>query len=149
MSQKTKLAYLEEELEVLVNYRKFLMKKIDRLRKEITYEREKPEPPEKMKLSLMGNLYVPTNCITPHVLEYVKRPYTTVTALAEDAGVSHKTIMNILDAETEWTHDKIAEAVFMALDLPHIYSNLTPVRLTRYLKAVGAPEPPPSQYFEE
>lgn len=144
--QKSKLEYLEEELEILVDYRKFLVRKIDRLRKEITYERERPEPPEKTKLSLTGNLFIPTNCITPYVLEYSKRPFTTITGLAEEAGVSHKTIMNILDAETEWTNDKIAEAVFNALDLPHIYSQLTPVRLTTKRKAVG---PPPSHYFEE
>lgn len=144
--KKTRLEYLEEELEISVEYRKFLIKKIDRLRKEIAYERERPEPPEKTKLSLAGNLYVPTSCITPHVLEYVKRPYTTVTALAEEAGVSHKTIMNILDANTEWTNDKIAEAVFMALDLEHIYTQLTPVRLTTKRKVLG---PPPSHYYEE
>lgn len=144
MGKRPDLEILEEELATLVTFREYLQRKIDRLRHEIRYVKEERFS---NKLDVDRSLFIPTNCITPHVIKQLK--IESQTAFANRAGVSTRTITNIADAETEFTSDTIAEAVFLAMDLPHIYAQLTPVRLKKSAKMVDVPEPPPSQYFEE
>lgn len=143
ISNKTDLDYLEEELETLVVFRGYLQKKIERLRHQLRYEREKlSQSAGKVDRSL----WIPTNCITPYVIQYLKGD--SVSNLARDSAVSIKTITNIVNAETEFTSDRIAEAILLAMDLPHIYSDLIPVRLKKVGKQIAVPEPPFTHYEE-
>lgn len=142
MARRPDVEILEEELATLVTFKAYLQAKIEKLRHQIRYQTENPEI--QAITNVRRSLWIPTNCLTPYVIQYLKT--NTVTSLANAASVSSKTIMNIVDAETEFTSDPLAEAIFLAMGLPHIYSNLTPVRLKRIAKQA---EPPPSQYFEE
>lgn len=147
MPPRTKIEILEEELEECVRFRGFLQKKIERLRHEIRYEKNRDDEKPRMNLGYDRSLFIPTNCITPHVYQYLKTH--SQSELARSAGVSTTTIQHIVDAVTEFTSDSVADAVFQAMGLPHIYGQLTPVRLKKILKKAQTTEPPPSQYFEE
>lgn len=144
MSERTQKEYLEEELAELIRLKAFLQKRIDRVRHKIRYI---DQPKLNKGLKYDRKFWVPTNCLTPHVLQYLKTH--SISELARDSGVAHKTITNIVDAETEFTSDTTAEAILLGMGLPHIYSQLQPVRLVKKLKQVDPPEPPESHYFEE
>ena len=130
---------LDEELNELLRVREYINKRIRAVREELE-ERNAERDTNGEKFP---TLFVRTGAITEYVRQFIDDGVKRID-LAEAAGVDLGTIENIYEDKTIWTNEKIAEAIFIAMSMPHVYANLTLERRTR-----KAPERPPSQFYEE
>lgn len=126
---------LDEELELLIKMRDYANSRIRAIR----FTQKETQP--KRDVVQGNNLWVQTDCITPHVEKHL-RMGNTMEALAARAHVSHKTVKNIRDGLTQWTREDVSDSLMMAMGLPHI--ELPTVRIRPRIDAR-----PPSQYYEE
>ncbi len=122
---------LDEELEMLTKMRDYINVRIKQIK---WAQKDKPELKE-------SYLWVQTSCIAPYLQKF-KGQDNGLTRLAEQSGVSYKTLANIRDGKSEWTREDTADKIMMALGLPHIH--LEPVKIKRRV-----PEPPPTKFYED
>ena len=95
--------------------------------------------PRKQKMD--KQLWVQTNCISPHIIAAVNNG-DTPQAIANRAGVDYKTVTRIRDNEAEWTREETSDKIMMALGLPHIH-------LETVVLKNRVPEPPPTKFYED
>jgi len=131
---------LEEELEELARMRDYVNSRIKLIRNRI---RIRDIDPDHFETEVP--LFVRTSELSEYVRQAVADGYNKVD-IALASNVSLSTVENIYEDKTRWTREVIAEAILIAIGVPHVYANIELVRRTR---KAPAPSPPPSQYYEE
>lgn len=134
----------EEEIIYLENHRSYINSRIQKLKNKIKNDK-RPKLEKKTRLSYTG-LFVQSSCLVPYLKEWINGD-NSFSVLAEQAVVSDGVLYNIWNGKSQWTREETAEAILIALGLPHVFNELEKVRIKRSYAQIQ--EPPQSQYFEE
>lgn len=132
----------EEELVYLEGVKSYVNGRIQQLRRKIN--RSKQPKLAGHKLSYSG-LFIQSSCLVPHIEAWIDRG-KSIAVLGERANLSDTTIQRIMRGKVQWTREETAEAILIALDLPHVFTLLEKVRIRRKYEIKTEPE---SRYFEE
>jgi hypothetical protein len=131
MSRSPKLVEIEEEIEELKLMIALCNTRIDRLEA------------RKARFSKDTKYGYYTHELAFYVERWMKQQGGTAFGLAEDAGISDKTVRNILAKTSELTREYIGDQLMTAMGLPHIDLERVPMQKAK------PRDPPPSKYFEE
>jgi len=131
MSENPRLAEINDEIEELQLLIALCQKRIERLEA------------RKIPLTKETKYGYYTHELAYYVERWMKEQGGNAWGLAEDAGVSDRTIRNILAKKNELTREYIGEQIMLAMNLPHIQLERVPMQKAKPV------EPPPSKYFEE
>lgn len=134
----------DERLAHLLELKSFIDNEIRRIKYRRKNQKKDRNTGNHHRLSFSG-LFVQTSCLVPFIETHIAEG-NTIDSLARRATVSDTTIRGILKGKQRWTREEVAEAIMMALDLPHEFNNFALVRIKRKFTVQ---DEPPFSHFEE
>jgi len=134
----------EEEIIYLQGVKQYLDSRIQKLKTKI---RNDKRPKVGMHRLSYSGLWVQADCLIVHVQKHWLDQDRKLRHLEEKSTLSEGTISKIMNGKTQWCREETAEAILIALGLPHVFNEIEKVRIKR--KYVEIPEPPFSHYVEE